>query len=119
MPVNKCTIPEEMLRYTRDRVQVQGPHYLIENSLQAALEWLAENPISPTDEQIRLAMGLLSFPNHSEMSQMKMFARNLQRILFDTPQYPEELANLLARRPWDRDVIIEAYNVGLKEREKP
>ena len=93
MPVNKCT---DILRDMRDR---QDPRYLLQDVLQAALEWIAENPISPTDE--------------------KMFARNLQRILFDTPQYPEEIAKMLVRRPWDRDVIIEAYNVGLKEREKP
>jgi hypothetical protein len=92
-------------------------------SLEAALRWLSENPIVPTDAQLELFLTAQGLPNTGTFrSALSLFAGYFQRRMFlaPEPEVPEEIEDLL----WPKghvginhdQLIVEAYRRGQARR---
>lgn len=114
-------IPEGMLKavsaalaeHWKERTLADGS--TVDVALEAALRWLAENPIVPTDEQ---AKELWNHPKvlHGSEHYAKAMARDWQRMMFlaPEPEYigSEELGRFCARYQRIDEAVIEAYRRG-------
>ena len=113
--MKKIKVPEGMLE-AASRVFVSSNRPAVDNlqdQIEAALLWLTEHPIVPTDEQIADMMG---FDDESPfITTVRTGIRKWQRRMFDDPdpEVPEEIKDLMAR--WGGkfdDAILEAYRRG-------
>jgi hypothetical protein len=94
----------------------------LEGVLKASLEWLAENPIVPTEEQAKALTKELDAPYPSLFSiWWPMAFKEWQRQIFlePEPEVPEVIKDLMYTKhdispPFERhnNLVIEAYNRG-------
>lgn len=124
--IGNVKIPEGMLKAA---MYDDGAGYLseawMERRLEAALRWLSENPIVPTDKQLEDIASFASAPTHFGVS---IWFQQWQRRMFLAPEskIPEEVKDLLweSSARLDRgfhwnDAILEAYRRGQNSKEKP
>jgi hypothetical protein len=120
----KIIVPEGMLKAATQGAtnfdgKVSYPPY-IESAVIAALRWLSENPIVPTDEQISAdAVKSLGHPIEDRRHHIVAFQRRM--FLPREPEVPEEIRGLfvvsLAEASDDlidsvNDSIVEAFRLG-------
>lgn len=94
MSEKKIKVPEGMLKAAREATR---QWLLTEVALEAALRWLSENPIVPTDEQYSDLSAELVKYNYS-LPSMKFAAIEWQRRMFlaSEPEIPEEVRDFHA-----------------------
>lgn len=111
-------IPKGMLEAALEGLGIEVVHArrkYVKAALEAALRWLAENPIVPTDEQ---AKELWNHPKvlHGSEHYAKAMARDWQRMMFHAPEPEyigsEELGRFCARYQRIDEAVIEAYRRG-------
>jgi len=102
--MRKIVVPEGMLKAAREGERYEP--YGIHGSLEAALRWLSENPIVPTDKQYKECLLAVDGPNamiirmYQEGEPQKVIAE-WQRRMFLTPEpeIPEDVKDLLWSQP--------------------
>ena len=122
--MKKIIVPEPMLSAAEDSGAGCGSRSC-EMILEAALRWLSENPIVPTDEQAKLLGKVYASNNFGSdyHDSLKRTVVEWQRRMFlaPEPEVPEEVKDLL----WDGQTgedeehnrkIIEAFNRGQKSK---
>lgn len=124
MSDKKYVVPDGMLMAARKRWPESATgETVIRDRIEAALRWLSENPIVPTDEQaielLKLG-GLYGNPSLTNLRQLREITGGFQRIIFLDPQpeVPEEIKDLLDKWPTSvpcneaHRCILEAYRRG-------
>ena len=112
MGEKRYVVPEQMRLAVAQAVHLEcgrvDYHPQIRVALEAAVRWLAENPVLPTDEQIR---ELFSLTNHKvDCASYREREYEWQRRMFlaPEPEVPEAVKDLL----WDSANLV-AKNVGI------
>ena len=114
MSEKKIVIPEGMIKaYEEAACDKYSMVHDWKGGLKAAIEWLAMNPIIPTDEQVDSLAMEHEWPNHKWMLtewQRRMF------LSYDS-KVPKEIKSLLYGGDSNTDKeadsrIIEAYKIG-------
>jgi hypothetical protein len=123
----KIVVPEGMLKAaiaSHNDAVLKGNTPLVRDALEAALRWLAENPIVPTTEQV-LAVRRACGETHTALTEKAkpLFAEWQRRMfLAPEPEVPEEIKDLLD--PLDpypyksvhNPQVLEAYRRGKESR---
>ncbi len=124
----KIKLPEGMLEAADQRQRSDVERRFTKAIVEAVLLWISENPIVPTDEQIRKcakAAGLFHWCfGKQDFFQVRKFFVELQRMFLQPePEVPEAVEDLILHPgteslPQDivkaNEAIIEAYNRGRK-----
>ena len=122
--MKKIIVPDGMLKSANDAWIACEYEKLdaMRDALEAALLWLSENPIVPTDEQIVLLKR--ECPTRIEFYRFRWATAEWQRRMFlaPEPEVPEEVKDLLS----DGDIlckeghfnhcILEAFRRGQKSK---
>lgn len=128
----KIVVPEEMLAAAVDAMKApptvskfRSTEQWASCGLEAALRWLSENPIVPTDEQVEhLKVGLNCYQTWND--QLWLICDAWQRRMFLAPELevPEEISELCCQMDkylnhtdgpsLAKDLLIEAYRRGQK-----
>ena len=115
MSETKIKVPEGMLKAAM-LVTIGVSRLEAEKTLEAAMWWLAENPIVPTPEQARelwktASAGILNEANRAAASAIEWQRR---MFLAPEPEVPEAVEDLLNCEPYrmTQERIIEAYRRG-------
>ncbi len=90
--------------------------------LEAALRWLAENPVVPTDAQCGILRAVYERTGPSFDDAIQVVAVEWQRIMFLAPEpvLPSELIGLIhGQDSWKPADILAAYRLGRESKEKP
>ena len=127
-------IPEGMLKAAHEKAFVGMGTSITERILEAALRWLSENPIVPTDEQIDRIHREANPSAETAIGrhwEIRNWLIEWQRRIFlaPEPEIPEEVKDLLYRHPKGLsdgfvsmdtadENTIEAYRRGQQSREK-
>jgi len=130
--MKKIVVPEGMMKaaifaWRLHPIRGYPPEDAVCKAVEAALRWLSENPIVPSEAQLRKMEdevlgkeGILMGNRLSEIGAITEWQRRC--FLAPEPEAPESVKHLLLQGQWDpmpsRDVynqrIIDAYNQGKK-----
>lgn len=124
MSYRKILVPEGMLTAacTANHVGGIGGSGPLVNVLEAALLWLSENPIVPSDEQINSLFEAHKYGVSRDA--WKFYFSEWQRRMFlaPEPEVPAEIKGLIDgmdsmakyEREWATKVALEAFRLGKK-----
>lgn len=134
--MKKIVVPEGILKAAMEaeigpmRVNLDGVFtgagFNVGIVCEAALRCLSENPIAPEIEYLRRFLQISCRSNWTELA-VHQFVIEFQRHMFDEPEIPEELWDLLTVRTnfpeanmWRPDLhdkaVLEAFRRGQKSR---
>ena len=136
MNEKKCIVPKGMLEAARTgwRFTVLDPVDDLEKCLEAALCWLSENPIVPTEDAAR-EIGKKFSNQPSSIDFVRQVCTEFQRYMFiaPEPEVPEEIQDLLyvdavtfklpngnsflGSMASHNEAVIEAYRRGKKAKQ--
>lgn len=124
MSDKKYTLPQKMVDAAYQWCPASFAMPAVIAMLEAAVKWLAENPVIPNDKQLREMCFDGSVNNNgtpADAWQITNYIREWQRRMFLAPE-PDSLESLLSNVPelveaekYKRN-IIEAYELGKKFR---
>ena len=115
----RYVVPEGMFNAAMDCHNYTPDARVIRKELEAALRWLAENPMIPTDKQLGEIRGNIVHTYGSDITWHICAEWQRRMFLSPEPEVPEEIIDLLCRGDVDRNpLILEAYRRGLKAGEK-
>lgn len=123
----RIVVPEGMLKVALDSWSVSGRVQLHPNtiasigaSLEAALLWLSENPIVPTEEQWKAMNNERQWPDSVGRRQWLVAEWQRRMFLAPEPEVPEEIADLLVGvHPDVAPIALEAYRRGQRSTSRP
>ena len=118
MNEKKIVLPEGMLKAAMDDIGERRGTYggrIIEGALEAALRWLSDHPIIPTDTQMQALWD--DSVGAGPFGTAKFAAVNWQRRMFlaSEPEVPEEIKDLMlvgVNEEVSNKNIIEAFRRG-------
>jgi hypothetical protein len=113
----KIVIPEGMLEAVCAELHHIPPSENVGYVLEAALRWLSENPIAPTNEQARVLFESWWSKDTSTAQTMKLIALEWQRLMFlPVPEFlPSELISMIhGQNAWTPADVLKAYRLGQK-----
>ncbi len=103
----------------------QGWSAAIDRLLEAALRWLSENPIMPSDAQVTNVLDEANDPGEPMRTLLPALLQEWQRRMFLAPEWqgpdwenpaiPAEVRFQMARKPHTlmNDQQVDAYNAGV------
>lgn len=98
MSDKRIVVPEGMLEeFYRGHATCPRGKPAMEVALEAALRWLSENPIVPTDEQMDALTNEVPYQDSGNGSIFRVVIDKWQRRMFlaHKPEVPEEIADLI------------------------